>query len=170
MNAAACLQSSAVLKPEPMPAEPVSHVALWLFLPLAATISGALMTPGAADAWAAVGALLGTFVAVVEASQKRRGWLQIASVVVASSFCGATIPGAAASAFLSEASAQNLGWQSWAIAGFVLAVVGWGLVLGAIKWGAKRAPQVAEAGIDTIAARLPHPPHTTPPNDRNRAS
>lgn len=159
MNARTCPNSAAVLASPNMPTEPISHViTLWWFLPAMLALTGlAEMTPNAADAWTAAGALLGTFVAVLEANQKRRQWTQTASIVIASSFCGTTLPGVLAAWLLSPERAHSLQWQMWALAGFVCAIPGWGLVLGVLQW-AKRAPATVENRLAKLTDTKPNEP------------
>lgn len=157
MNAAACLNSRPVVKPASMPAEPFSHAALILFLPaLASVIGAAQMTPNAADAWAAAGALFGTFIAAVEASQRQRCFWQMVSVCIASTFCGVTIPGLLVNWFYETEAKGHIAWQAWAQLGFVSAILGWGIVLGLIVWS-RKSPEIVVDKLDALTHTTPKP-------------
>lgn len=144
-----------------MPAEPVSHTILWLFMPALTTIiAAAQMTPNTADAWTAAGAMLGSFIAVMESNSKRRGWAQTATLLVASSVCGVLLPGAAAEYALAPETKDRITWQMWALAGFVSALPGWGVVIGILRW-TKQVPATVEQRLNLLT-------NTPAPQDEDR--
>lgn len=90
------------------------------------------------DAFAIVGAMLGTIIIFLEAREKGRSWLKTASSVIGSAFCGATIPGGLLWWFAPDFAAKAH-WQIWAGAGFICGLAGWGTVVAAVAiWESRR--------------------------------
>lgn len=104
----------------------------------AAVTLGAIQAAANPDAFAIVGAMLGTIIIFLEAREKGRSWLKTGSSVIGSAFCGAVLPGALLWFFYPDFAAKAH-WQIWAGAGFLCGLVGWGTILAAIAiWDARR--------------------------------
>lgn len=99
---------------------------------------GAIEAAANPDAFAIIGAMLGTIIIFLEAREKGRSWLKTASSVIGSAFCGAVLPGAVLWN-VAPVFAGNANWQIWAGAGFICGLVGWGTVVAAVAiWEARR--------------------------------
>ena len=90
------------------------------------------------DAFAVIGAMLGTIIIFLEAREKGRSWLKTATSVIGSAFCGTVLPGGLLWWFVPE-FASKAHWQIWAGAGFVCGLAGWATVAAAVAiWDSRR--------------------------------
>lgn len=93
---------------------------------------GAIQAAANPDAYAVIGAMLGTVIIFLEAREKGRSWLKTASSVVGSAFCGAVLPGALLW-WLAPEFAAKANWQIWAGTGFLCGLAGWATVASAVS-------------------------------------
>jgi predicted membrane protein len=101
-----------------------------LAMPVASVI---VNHPGAADAYAVLGAMIGSIMALVEARKKDRSIAHTLSVFLGSASMGAFLPGIAYQmgiwrGWLSVESLPYITWQAWAAAGVGCGLFGWGVL------------------------------------------
>jgi len=90
------------------------------------------------DAFAIIGAMLGTVIIFLEAREKGRTWLKTATSVIGSAFCGAVLPGGLLWWFAPDFAAKAH-WQIWVGAGFICGLAGWATVAAAVAiWESRR--------------------------------
>jgi len=104
------------------------------------------------DAFAIVGAMLGTIIIFLEAREKGRSWLKTGSSVIGSAFCGTVLPGALLWFFVPEFAAKAH-WQIWAGAGFLCGLAGWATVLAAIAIYESRRDAILKRAADRYMPR-----------------
>lgn len=131
------------------------YAALALVIPsmLATGIAINLM-PTPADAWAVVGAMFATTLAIIEGLKTSRDFRQLCFIGISSAGCGAFLPGFMLYNTLSESFTTGLTWHTWALLGALFGAIGSGLVHGAIAWGDKRAAKAVENGMTRWAERF----------------
>lgn len=87
----------------------------------------ALQTPVSADVAAVLGALLATYIAVVDARQNDRSTTNFFSVLLSSIAVGGIAPGVIFYTWFPD-FASRLTWHTWSAAGFIFSLGGWALV------------------------------------------
>lgn len=136
----------------------------WLTMPIASALVATLATPTTLDAWAAVGASVGSMIAVIEALKKDRSWPHLASVLGASWFLGLIGPAVIVQFFAPEIKPQ-LSWHAWAGLGFLVALVGWAVVAAVLtvtpavgRWAVRTGAAKAGFPLPTGDFEEPYPP------------
>ncbi len=108
---------------------------------------GTVQAAASPDAYAIIGAMLGTIIIFLEAREKGRSWLKTGSSVIGSAFCGAVLPGGLLW-WLAPEFAKKAHWQIWAGTGFLCGLVGWATVLAIIAIWDKRRDALLNKAAD----------------------
>lgn len=126
---------------------------------LAAIASGVAFlagtTPISNDILSIVGAVLATFITVIDARKRDQSRANTISVIIGSSVVGSLAPGALCYTFW-PALAAHFTWHVWASLGFVGGLIGWSLMLGIIAFIRRRKEAVMNALTDRWFGHMPH--------------
>ncbi len=125
------------------------HLALDCIVAALASIVtiAASMTPSPPDMVAAIGAMLATVIAVLEARKKDRSLGNTVGVILGSAVTGSVTPGIVLWNFF-PSIAERLTWHAWAGSGFIVGLCGWALVLAILGAIQRRKDILAEQIVD----------------------
>ena len=130
------------------PACYIGDLVTTISLPAVAAVVAAMAGPAPRDSWAAVGAMLGTVVAVLEARKKDRSLASTVTVVITSAVSGAVAPGAVVLNWFPQYA--NISWHVWAGLGFGTSLVGWAIVIATMRVLISRAPAAGESFANKV--------------------
>ena len=131
--------------------------------PLAAALVAVITTPTTTDAWAAVGASVGSMIVVVDSLKKDRSIMHLACVLASSWFLGLILP-AVVVQFWQPSLMQLLSWHAWAGMGFMVSLFGWGITAVILAL----SPSVSRWVVGSTANRMgiPLPDEDRDPNPK----